>query len=105
MAVSKEDLMAKTFAVEEFDVPNLGVFRIRPLTRGEALQVRDKEMPIAEAERWILSRAVVEPVLTEADVAQLQDQLPAGWFEPLTDRIAELSGMKKDAAKSDVPGV
>ncbi|MET7989853.1 hypothetical protein ABZU76_02980 [Amycolatopsis sp. NPDC005232] len=105
MVVSKEDLLAKTFGVEEFDVPQLGVFKIRPLTRAEALTVKDKELPVAKAEQWIIAHAVAEPVLSEKDVEQLQKQLPAGLFTPLTDRIAEISGMKKEAAKSGVPGV
>lgn len=104
MTVSKEDLLAKRFGVTEFDVPELGTFRIRPLTRAEALEIKDKEMPVAVAEQRILSRAVVDPELSEEDVAELQRNLPAGLLEPLVDRIASLSGMKKEATKSGVPG-
>lgn len=104
MTVSKEDLLAKRFAVEEFDVPELGVFKIRPLTRSEALEAKDKEMAVALFEQRILSLACVEPALTEEDVASLQKTLPAGLFEPLVDKIAAISGMKKEATKSGLPG-
>ena len=105
MAVSKEELLAKRFGVEDFEVPELGTFKIRALTRAQALQVKDRELPVAQAEQWILSSAVVDPQLSEEDVAELQANLPAGLLEPLVDRIATLSGMKREAAKSGVPDV
>lgn len=104
MVVNKEDLLAKRFGVEDLDVPELGVFKIKALTRAQALEFRDKEIPVAEAEQRIVSLAVVDPKLSEEDVAELQEHLPAGLLTPLLDRIAELSGMKKEATKSGLPG-
>jgi hypothetical protein len=104
MAVSKAELLAKRFGVEDFDVPELGAFKIRPLTRAEALEIKGKDMPVAEAEQRILSCACVDPDLSEEDVAELQTNVPAGLLEPLVDRIAVISGMKLEAGKSGVPG-
>lgn len=104
MAVSKEELLAKRFGVEEIEIPELGLFKLRPLTRAEALAIKDVEMPVALFEQRAISLACVEPALSEEDVASLQETLPAGLFEPLTDKIAAMSGMKKDATKSGVPG-
>ncbi|WP_410669133.1 hypothetical protein [Amycolatopsis sp. cmx-4-68] len=104
MTVSKEDLLAKRFGVEDFEVPELGTFRIRALTRAQALEIKDREMPVAIAEQRILSRAVVEPQLSEEDVAELQAHVPAGLLEPLVDRIATISGMTKGSPKSGVSG-
>lgn len=104
MTVSKEELLAKRFGVEDFEVPELGTFKIRALTRAQALEIKDREMPVAVAEQRIIARAVVEPQLSEEDVAALQQNIPAGLFEPLVDRIAVISGMKQDATKSGVSG-
>lgn len=100
MVLSKEDLLKVTFGVEEFDVPGIGPVKVRALTRSEALQVKGKELPVAEVEQKLLAWAMVEPALSEEDVKAWQDVVPAGLLEPLVDKIAVMSGMKKEAPKA-----
>mgnify|MGYP001593033462 FL=1 len=105
MALSKEELIKARFGVEDFELAGVGTVRIKPLTRAQALEVRGKELTVAEVEQCLLSWAMVEPGLTREDVAAWQEVADAGSFEPLVDRIAEISGMKKGASKSGVPDV
>lgn len=87
----------QTVTVGEF-----GDFTVRALTRSEALAVQGVQLDAAEMERRLLALALVDPVLTEDEVRQWQDVAPAGELEPLTNRIAELSGMKVGAVKEAV---
>ena len=105
VALSKEELIKARFGVEDFELAGVGTVRIKPLTRAQALEVRGKELTVAEVEQCLLSWAMVEPGLTREDVAAWQEVADAGSFEPLVDRIAEISGMKKGASKSGVPDV
>lgn len=101
-AVTKEDLLKKRFGVEDFEIPGVGLVKIKPLSRAEAMSVQGTEIPVIELERYILSKALVEPKMTEADVQAWQESSPAGELEPLLDRVVEISGMKKAASKEAV---
>ncbi|MDN5751375.1 MAG: hypothetical protein L0H64_23225 [Pseudonocardia sp.] len=100
MAIDKETLLKQRFGEQEVQIPGVAVVRVRALTRGEALQVRDKTMGTAEIERKLLAWALVEPKLTEDDVRAWQDASPAGELEVVVDAIVKLSGMEKAAAKA-----
>lgn len=100
--LSKEALVNQKFGVEDVELPGLGTVRVRALTRSEALEVRGKELPVEEMERYLISRAMVEPKMTEDDVKAWQDVAPAGQLEPITQAITRLSGMEKTASKEAV---
>lgn len=99
VSLSKEDLLKKRFGVEDVEIPNVGTVKVRALTRGEALQVQGVEMPVAEMEQRLVSLAMVEPKLTEAEVKEWQDNSTAGEIQAVTEVIVRLSGMEQGAAK------
>jgi hypothetical protein len=99
MALSKEDLMKTRFGVEEVALPGVGTVKVRSLSRAQALELRDKEMPVAEMEQKLLAWAMVEPAMTISDVKEWQANSPAGELEPITKAIAQLSGMEASAPK------
>lgn len=102
--VSKTDLLKKRVAVEEdVEIPGLGTVKVRAMTRAEALALYDKEMSLAVADRKLLATAMVEPKLTEEEVAELQATTPAGLLQPVINTIETLSGIKeKETVKEAV---
>jgi hypothetical protein len=80
--------------------------RVRALNRLEVLHVqnvdRDREDRGAEIDRRMLSIGVLKPALTPATAGKWMAASPGGELEPVTDRIAELSGLRADSAKEAV---
>lgn len=99
MTVSKEDLLKARFGLKELDVPGVGTVKIRSLSRAQALELRDKEIPVSEMEAKLLVWAMVEPALTLDEVKQWQANTPAGELQPITEEIARISGMVKSSPK------
>ncbi|MFC0628542.1 hypothetical protein [Kribbella deserti] len=95
----------------EEDVPVAGgKVRVRGLSRGEVLRMQaDKESgrikDLGAWERRMISLAMVNPQLTEIQVADWQEASVAGALEELTRVISELSGLNDDADKSGVPAI
>ena len=96
--VDKEDLSNDQVGEEDVKVEGLGKFRVRGLTRVEALHCRGTT-DLATVERRMLAKGLVIPTMTENEVKAWQERSAAGRFEDLTDKIAELSGMSEGAAK------
>ena len=48
----------------------------------------------------MLALALLDPVLTEAEVGRWQKASTAGELEPVTNKVSELSGMTEGAAKA-----
>lgn len=101
---------------DDVDVPGLGTVRVRALSRAEALHVQ-AATDVAERDRRIIAQGLVDPVLVIpgllhepggksckacADAGRVQQASPAKELEPVTDRIAELSGMLEESAKEAV---
>ena len=102
MAVDKETLLKRCFGVETVDIPGVGEVEVRALSRAEAMLVNGKEMTVLEMEQILLSTAMVSPKLSREEVAAWQDNMPAGLFEPVIEKITQISGMVKNAPKSGV---
>lgn len=109
--MDKELLLKSRLPEDEVDVPGVGKVRVRGLTRAEVLMVRkatdDEHMDGPRAlvlERKLLAKAMLDPVLTEAEVGAWQDCAAAGEMEPVINRVQELSALVKGASKSGVPG-
>lgn len=105
MTLSKEDLLRQRFGVSDYEIPDVGVVKVRALTRGEALQVVGVERDKRELEAQIVAWAMVDPKLTEAEVRTWMDNSPAGELQALTQFITKISGLSDGAPKSGVPGV
>ncbi|GHF30821.1 MULTISPECIES: hypothetical protein [Actinomycetes] len=102
--MDKSALLKPRLAERDVEVPGVGTVRVRSLSRAEALSLKGKEMSAGKMERTLLALAMVNPALTEDEVKQWQDAAPAGELNAVQDAILELSGMKKEAAKSDLAG-
>ncbi len=94
----------------EVEVPGVGVVRVRGLTRYEVMLMRkstdtdaiggDRALVI---EQKMLSMAMLDPKLSEEEVAAWQRVSLAGELEPVVQKVQELSGILSGAPKSSVP--
>lgn len=102
MAFDKELLFKPRLPEIDYELDGLGTIRIRALSRAEVMGCRNVKAGPGQAEaieRKMLALALVDPELTEAEVGRWQKASPAGELEPVTDKIAEMSGMKDESAK------
>lgn len=86
---------------DDVEVPGFGTVHVRGLNRVEAMHVQAAN-GTAATERRILALGMVDPAMTEAEVGRWQKASEAGEIEPVSTRIAELSGMAPNAAKEQV---
>lgn len=98
--MDKAKLFARRLDEEDVEIPGVGTVRVRALTRDEALKVNGVELEQAELERRLLAWALVDPVLTEDEVAKWQAASNAGEIEHVTRVITRLSGMEAKADKA-----
>lgn len=97
-----KDLLFKPRLPEaDVEIPGVGTVRVRALSRAEAMAVENAKGNAA-IERKLLALGLVDPKLTEAEVGQWQSAAPASELEPVSNRIAELSGLLPDSAKEAV---
>jgi hypothetical protein len=96
--VDKDLLLKPRLPEADVEVPGIGVVRVRGLNRAEAMQVQAAKGTEA-TERVILALGMVDPPLTEAEAGRWQRNAPAGEIEPVSRRIAELSGLFDGADK------
>ncbi len=103
--VSKEALLSKRvetetgFAEEHVEIPGMGEVRVRGLSRLETLQIGRSTQDPGKAERMALAMGLVEPAMTEAEVAKWQKSCTSMELEPVYLAIGRLSGMLGDSAK------
>jgi hypothetical protein len=97
--VDREALFKARLPEEEYELPGLGVLRIRGLSRGEVLAAQHDDPRLAVFERRLLAHGIVDPKLTETDVGRWQEASPAGEMEPLINRIEHLSGIGREVEK------
>lgn len=85
-----------------------GVAIVRGLSRGEVLKLngaRDRgDLDVAEWEQALVSKGIVTPAMTAAEVAKWQDaEVAGGALKDVTDAIVRLSKLDEGASKSGVP--
>lgn len=85
---------------EDFQLPSGLVVRIRPLTRAEVFTFSGKNMPPDQQEVRMLSKALVLPRMSEADVRKWQSTAVAGELQGLTEYCQEISGMSRKGEKA-----
>lgn len=86
------------FPEREVELPGLGTVRVRGLSRAEHARASNTSNP-SYAERRAIAAAMLDPVMTEDEVATWQRRSPAGELAPVVLAIMELSGAMPDAAK------
>lgn len=98
--MDKAALLKPRFKEQDIDLEGVGTVRIRALTREEMLNIgAGAELPAVEFERKMLALAMVDPALSEDEVAQWQRASPAGEMAPILEAVNELSGIRQNAAK------
>lgn len=97
--MDKEALLKPRLPEAEVEIPGVGTVRLRGLSRAEAMMIQGIK-GIDATERKLLHLALVDPVMTEAEVGQWQKSAPAGELEPVTDKVTELSGLREAAEKA-----
>jgi len=102
---SVEDLARPRSGVEEedYEVPGVGWIRIKGITRADFLTAQRRFGEDLQAqERFILSRSVIQPRVTEAIAGQWQEASGVQEINKLAMRINEMSGITQGADKSVV---
>lgn len=101
MTVTKELLLKSRLEEADVEIPGVGTVRVRALSRAEVLDVQKlQDKGTARMERRMLSLAMVDPQLTEAEVGEWQQASAAGEMEPVGLKVQELSGMLEGADKA-----
>jgi hypothetical protein len=99
--VDKAALLAgHAFGVRAVPIPGMGVIKVRPLSRAEAMALYERAMPAAEMEQNVLSLACVAPTFTVAEVKLWQASSAAGDMLSVVNAVLELSGMDMGAGKA-----
>lgn len=94
-------LSGAAFGLTEFPIPGMGVIKIRPLSRAEAMGVYGRDLDAAEMEQILVSAACVDPSFSPRDVETWQARSTAGGpLLALVEKILEISGMEVGAGKA-----
>lgn len=88
----------------EVDVEGIGSVLVRGLSRWEMVAVQKLEDDRQRQDNLAVFYGMVEPAMTEDQVMAWRKAGGAMEIEDVARKINELSGIGKDAAKSDVPG-
>ena len=107
--IDKAKLMANRVAgrTDTFEIEGIGEIRFRALSREELItagEISDKQGVLAY-ERYALSRAMVDPPMTEAEVAEWQANSPGMEINDVASKINALCGVRTGADKRVVPEV
>lgn len=88
-------------------IEGVGEIRFRGLSRDELLHASElvEKHGVLAGERFTLSRAMVDPPLTEDEVKAWQEGSPGTEINDVALKINALSGVKKGADKSVVSDV
>lgn len=101
--IDKEGLLKGQLPELEVDVPGKGSVRVRGLSRAEYLRMGViGQKDIEQAEVFMLSVALVDPSLSEAEVKEWRSGSTAGEIDPVTNAINDLSGLNQTALKQAV---
>lgn len=100
MSDLKARLLAPRLPEGDVEIEGVGTVRVRALTRAELLQAgRLESKGPAAMERYTLACGMVDPAMTQDDVAAWQQASPANEMNAVSERINELSGISAGAAK------
>lgn len=104
--LTRDEILARKLGRDTVDLGDGATVLVRGLTRAEAHEMTTRDTP-RDRELYMIATGMVEPALSEDDVAAWFDADAAGALDVVGKRITELSGMApgqgKGATKS-VPG-
>lgn len=91
---------------DDVEVPGIGMVHVRALNRGEMIHLGklsdDKGQAVAE--QYMLSCAMLDPQMTQEDIADWQTSGPGMEMHPVVMKINALSKATQEDHKSDLPG-
>jgi hypothetical protein len=97
--VTKEELLASaSVPTEDYDMPRVGLIKLKGLTRQESLEVGQAKN-LVEQDRLLIMHGIAEPKLNYKDVETLSATMSSGTLEEITQAIARLSGMLKESGR------
>jgi len=102
--VTKEQLFTSRLKSEEVPIDGLGTVVVRGLSRWEMVEVQKLENDRQRQDNLAIKYGMVEPAMDEHEVMAWRKAGGVMEIETIARKINELSGIGKDAAKSDVPG-
>ena len=101
--LDKNALLARRLGEGEHEIPGFGTVRVRGMSREELLEWRNLDGAVGD--RKMLAACLLDPVLTEDEVAIWEKHATPAEIKGVVDVILELSGLGKGATKSGVSGV
>lgn len=102
--MDKDTLLGDLRPTKEIEVPGKGTMTIRALSRME-LMLGAKPADSNEQEQMLLAWAVVDPVLTRADVKRWQETSVPGEVAAVMIALRDLSGIEAGADKAAAKSV
>lgn len=102
--IDREAFLKHRLGERTVELPGVGMVRVRGLSRQEVFEIQ-KLKDTEAMERRVVFCALVEPKLSEEDVAAWYENAPAGEIDLIVTPIQELSGLAEGAAKSGVSAV
>lgn len=105
--IDREALLKSRLGERIVPLPGVGEVRIRSLSGQEVAQIPErKEREGSDAtEEFVLVRAVIDPILTPADVRAWREAAPHAEILAVLSEIFDLSGLGDDAVKEAVKRV
>jgi len=89
--VSKDAFLKGHLPEADIEVPEIGVIRIRGLSRSESLRTVDMDSDVREAQ--VLAWGIIEPALTVEDAETWRSNATGGVVAAVVHEILLLSGM------------
>jgi hypothetical protein len=100
--IDREALVKSRLAERVVDIPGVGELRIRSLSGKEVAQIPGFKDDVEAGEEFVLVRAVVDPVLSPADVRAWREAAPHGELAVVLTEVFDLSGLGEEALKEAV---
>lgn len=109
--VDKSKLLSRRLTEGEKEIEGLGTFRFVALSRKQVLDLGNQyggngqstgEMDLALTEQKILAAALIDPVMSEEEIAQWQENSDASEINDLFMAVLDLSGMSAETGGKQV---
>jgi hypothetical protein len=100
--LTREEILARKTGKGVATLPDGSTVEVRALTRNEVLAAQDAPT-LAMKDNMIIAAGMTNPKLSVDEVSRWAETADAGDLVAVSDRIAELSGLKQGAGKSGVP--
>lgn len=107
-----DDVKARLMALcampeDTIEIPGVGQVKLRGLSRSEVVGLGVQSPDLTQSELFdltvkVVSKSLVEPKLTGAQVDTLMNHVPADVFNILVDTAMRLSGLDEGASKDVV---